>query len=109
VIYGVFENTLSTEILIQLYSRTYSVHVEFSVAPHGLDGTSVAEDDIIKVFEINTHGKILSATTKKGRLIASGRLEIPKLPKAYVYSAADSDQRTVHYRVTEGKIKLVRR
>jgi hypothetical protein len=109
VIYGVFENTLSTQILIQLDSRTYNVRTEFSVDPHGSDKSAIAEGDEFKVFEINTHGKMLSATTKKGRLIASGRLEIPKLPKAYVYSAADSEQRTVHYRVTEGKIELVRR
>lgn len=108
VIYGVFENTLPTEILIQLYDQSDSVFVEFSVAPHGSNGTSIAEGRV-RAFKIDTHGGILSANTKKGELVADGRLEIPKLPKTYVYSAADSDQRTVHYRVTEGKIELVRR
>jgi len=108
VIYGVFENTLSTEILIELHLRTDSVLEEFSVAPHGSNGAAIAEGEF-KVFKIDTHGRILSANTKKGELIADGRLEIPKLPKTYVYSAADSDERTVHYQVTKGKIELVRR
>ena len=105
IIYGTFLNTLSFDVQVELSSRPVST--TFFIGAHTFEKYIEVTKGSLKVFTLNGPETIPSWKRTKGELIAHGDLTIPKLSPKYVYSAADSDERTAYYRISRGNVELI--
>jgi hypothetical protein len=105
-VFGVFHNSTSTNIHVELSSGRNITYAELWIGPKESSEVAIHEGAILAIEMARKRG-VSTWEESSGIEVARGKIEFPKLNPDYVYSAADSDQRTLYYKISRGKIDLV--
>jgi hypothetical protein len=106
-IYGLFHNATSKEIHVELFAQNKGAYTEFWIEPGGTNGGAEIHEGELVATALQGKPNVPVWERQSGEIIAKSKIKFPKFAPDYEYSAADSDERTLYYRITDGKIELV--
>jgi hypothetical protein len=105
-----FQNTLAKDVVVEMSQpghndNLYGPSMTFYVTAHGSTGAEMLPGEVAAIWTLAESADLPIEKRKKEQLVYKGKLPLDLRPD-YVYSAADSNERRVSYRIVEGKIEL---
>jgi hypothetical protein len=103
---GVFQNTTSEPLAINLLPRSDAGRTTFFLRPYEADKTIINEGQAV-VFQLKGSDSVPLDKREEGKQTASCEITFRQLLPDYQYSPQGSDKRTLYFRIFSDRIQLV--